>query len=149
MEEQYVTFYLDDEEYGVEIQKIKEIIGYRPSTRIPGFKNLVKGMINLRGVIFPLFDLRHKFNLPPKQYDKFSVIFVVEIAGRIMGVIVDTASDVISLSPEEILPTPNLSPSIRTEYLKAVAQQDDRLIVLLDLERILSEKELEELDAAV
>ncbi|MDP2798799.1 MAG: chemotaxis protein CheW [Deltaproteobacteria bacterium] len=147
MEKQYVTFYLDDEEYGIEINKIREIIGYRRFTRVPGVKNIVRGLVNLRGVIFPVFDLRLKFNLPPKEYNKFSVIFVLEIAGRIMGIIVDTTSDVISLSPAEILPTPRLSPSVRTEYIRAVAQRDDRLIILLDLERILDEKELEELDA--
>ncbi len=149
MEEQYITFFLDDEEYGIEILKIKEIIGYRRFTRIPGFGDVVKGMINLRGIIFPVFDLRLKFGLPSKEFTKYSVIFVVEIAGRIMGIIVDVTSDVISLDPKEIMPPPRLSPSIRTEYIKAVAQNGDRLIILLDLERILSEKELEELDAAI
>ncbi len=149
MDEQYVTFYLDDEEYGIEIHKIKEIIGSRRFTRIPGFSSVVKGMINLRGVILPVFDLRLKLGLPPREYNKFSVIFVVEIAGRVMGIIVDRTSDVVSLHPEEILPAPSLPTSIRTEYIKSVAQQDDRLIILLNLERALNEKELEELDAAI
>ncbi|MFH1148196.1 MAG: chemotaxis protein CheW [Pseudomonadota bacterium] len=149
METQFVTFYLDEEEYGVEIQRIKEIISFRRFTRIPGFKNVVKGMINLRGVILPVFDLRLILGLAPREYNKFSVIFVVEIAGRLMGVIVDRTSDVISLHPEEMIPTPKLTPSVRTEYIKAVAQQDDRMIILLNVEEIFNEKELEELDAAI
>lgn len=149
METQFVTFYLDEEEYGVEIQSIKEIISFRRFTRIPGFKNVVKGMINLRGVILPVFDLRLILGLAPREYNKFSVIFVVEIAGRVMGVIVDRTSDVISLHPEEMIPTPKLTASVRTEYIKAVAQQDDRMIILLNVEEIFNEKELEELDAAI
>lgn len=149
METQFVTFYLDEEEYGLEIHRIKEIISYRRFTRIPGVKNVVKGMINLRGIILPVFDLRLKLGLAPREYNKFSVIFVVEIAGRVMGVIVDTTSDVLSLHPEELIPTPKLTSSARMEYIKAVAQQGDRMIVLLNLDEMFNEKELEELDAAI
>lgn len=149
METQFVTFYLDEEEYGLEIHRIKEIISYRRFTRIPGVKNVVKGMINLRGIILPVFDLRLKLGLAPREYDKFSVIFVVEIAGRVMGVIVDTTSDVLSLHPEEIIPTPKLTSSVHMEYIKAVAEQGGRMIIILDLEEMFNEKELAELDAAI
>lgn len=145
MEHQYVTFCLDSEEYAIEIQRIKEIVGYRHFTRIPGFRNIVKGMINLRGIILPVFDLRLKLNLPPREYNNFSVIFVTEVLGRILGLLVDKTSDVISLSPQEIIPTPKLQRSLRTEYIKAIAQRDERLIAILDLERAFNEKELDEL----
>lgn len=149
MESQYVTFCLDSEEYGIEIHKIKEIVNYRHFTRVPGFKGVVKGMINLRGTILPVFDLRAKLNLPPIKYNKFSVIFVTEISGRIIGVLVDKTSDVVSLYPQEIFPTPKLPRAIRTEYIKAVAQQDARFIVILDLERAFNDKEIEELAVSI
>ena len=109
---QYVIFSVDDQVYGIEILKIKEVVSYRKITSLPNVQGFIKGIINLRGIILPVFDLREKFNLSETTYTPFHSIVVMEILGRVMGVIVDEISDVVEIFPEEVQATTNLPPGI-------------------------------------
>jgi len=146
--DQFVTFTLGNEEYGVEILKVQEIIGYQGFTKIPNVPPFVKGVLNLRGSVVPVIDLRLKFGMPEKEYDKFTVILILEVAGRIIGTIVDAVSDVVTLTEDEMQPTPDFSSGIRTDFISGMGRKDDKLIILLDIDKVLSDGELELLDVA-
>jgi len=145
--EQYVIFLLNEQIYGIEILKLKEVVSYQKITPLPNMRGFIKGIINLRGVILPVFDLREKFNLPETTYTSFHSIMVMEISGRVMGVIVDEISDVVELFPEEVQATSNLPPGVQAEYIKGIGKKEYELIILLDVDRLLSPEELEILDA--
>ena len=145
---QYVVFSINRQSFGIEIFKIREVLSYRKITPLPQMAGFIKGIINLRGAIVPVFDLREKFNLPIEKYTQFDVIIVVEIAGRVMGIIVDDISDVFEILPEEFQTTNNLPSNIHREYLKGVGKKDDEMIILLDIDHLLSPEELELVDAA-
>lgn len=145
---QYIVFSINQQIFGIEILKIKEVLSYRKITPLPQVEGFVRGIINLRGAVIPVFDLREKFNLPAKEYTRFHVIIVVEIAGRVMGVIVDEISDVLDILPEEFQTTGNLPSNLQQEYLKGVGKKQDEMIILLDIDRLLSPEELELVDAA-
>ena len=146
--QQYVIFSVNEQTYGIEILKIKEVVSYRKITPLPNMRGLIKGIINLRGVVLPVFDLREKFNLPETIYTHLHTIIVIEILGRVMGIIVDEISDVVKILPEEVQSTSNLPPGMKTEYMKGIGEKENRLIVLLDIDRLLSPEELEIIDAA-
>ena len=143
---QYVVFSLNEQSYGLEIFKIKEVLSYRKITPLPYVTGFIKGIINLRGSILPVFDLREKFGIPGEGYTSFHVIIVVEIAGRVMGVIVDEISDVLEILPEDLQTTGNLPPGLRKEYLIGVGRKGNAMIILLNLDQLLSSEELEQLD---
>jgi len=145
--QQYVIFSLGEQIYGIEILKIREVVSYRKITPLPNMRGFIKGIINLRGVILPVFDLRQNFHLSETTYTVFHSIIVMEILGRVMGVIVDEISDVVELHPEEVQPTANLPPGVQTEYIKGIGKKEHELIILLDVDRLLSPEELEILDA--
>lgn len=145
---QYIVFSINQQIFGIELFKTKEVLSYRKITPLPQAEGFVKGIINLRGTIIPVFDLRGKFNLPAKKYTKFNVIIVVEIAGRVMGVIVDEISDVLEILPEEFQTTGNLPSNLQREYLKGIGKKQDEMIILLDMDRLLSPEELELVDAS-
>jgi len=145
--QQYVIFSLNEQIYGIEILKIKEVVSYRKITPLPNMIGFIKGIINLRGIVLPVFDLREKFNLSRTTYTPFHIIIVMELSGRIMGVIVDEISDVVELLPEEVQPPSNLPPDVQAEYIKGIGEKEYELIVLLDVDRLLSPEELEILDA--
>lgn len=145
--QQYVIFSINEQVYGVEILKIKEVVSYRKITPLPNMKGFIKGIINLRGVILPVFDLRDKFKLPETSFTSFHAIIVMEILGRIMGVIVDEISDVVELLPEQVQAASSLPPGVQVEYMKGIGKKDRELIVLLNVDRLLSPEELEILDA--
>ncbi len=144
---QYVVFSINQQFFGIEIFKIKEVLSYREITPLPQMEGFIKGIINLRGFVIPVFDLRKKFNMPSAEYTHFNVIIVVEISGRIMGVIVDDISDVLEILPEEFQTTGNLPSNVQREYLKGVGKKDDKMIILLDMDHLLSSEELELADA--
>lgn len=143
---QYITFLLDQEEYALELLKIREIIAFRPLTRVPGLGGFIKGILNLRGVIVPVFDPREKFGLPRRDYDPHTVIFILELMGRLMGLVVDSACDVIELHPQDIQPTPAFSTPIAREYIRGIGSVDERMVVLLDADGLLNDQELAALD---
>lgn len=145
---QYVTFTLEGEEYSVEILKVQEIIGYTNFTKVPNVPSFVRGVINLRGSVVPVVDLRLKFAMAEKEYDKFTVILILEVRGRVIGAIVDAVSDVVSLNESEIQPTPDFSSGIRVDFIKSMGRKDDKLIIMLDIDKVLSDGELEMLDYA-
>ena len=145
--QQFVIFSVDEQIYGVEILKIKEVVSYQKITPLPNMKAFIKGIINLRGIILPVFDLREKFKLPETTYTSFHAIIVMEVSGRVMGVIVDEISDVVDLLPEEVQAVSSLPPGVQAEYMKGIGKKESELIVLLDVDRLLSPDELEILDA--
>ena len=145
--QQYVIFSINEQIYGIEILKIKEVLSYRKITPLPNMRGLTKGIINLRGVILPVFDLRGKFDLPEATYTHFHIIIVMEISGRVMGVIVDDISDVVEVLPEEVQSPSNLPPDAQAEYVKGIGKKEAELIILLDVDRLLSPEDLEILDA--
>ncbi len=147
--DQYVTFALAGEEYGVDILKVQEIIGYKGFTKIPDVAEYIKGVLNLRGTVVPVVDLRLKFRMEPKEYDKFTVIMIVVVQGRVMGIIVDAVSDVVNLGPKDIQPTPKIAARIKTDFITGMGKKDEKFIILLDIERVLSLEELDELDTTI
>ncbi|HEY3375508.1 MAG TPA: chemotaxis protein CheW [Candidatus Aquicultor sp.] len=145
---QFVTFAIGDEEYAVGVLKVQEIIGYQQPTKIPNVPAFVKGVLNLRGSVVPVTDLRLKFNMNEREYDMFTVILILEIQGRTMGAIVDAVSDVIYLSRDEIQLTPDFSSGITVDFISGMGRKDSRLTILLDIDRMLNSTELAALDAA-
>lgn len=145
---QFLTFTLGSEEYGVEILGVQEIKGYSPITPIPNTPSYVKGVMNLRGTVVPVVDLRAKFAMKEAEYTKFSVIVVVQVRGRVMGLVVDTVSDVLNVGAGEIQATPDFGARVDTRFISGMTRAGERLIVLLDLEKVLGGEELQALGSA-
>jgi purine-binding chemotaxis protein CheW len=135
---QFLTFALGQEEYGVEILKIQEIKGFSAITPLPNAPAYVKGVLNLRGTIVPIVDLRKKFGMPEEAYTKFTVIVVVQVQGKIMGFIVDAVSDVLTVTGSEIQPTPDLHGQVDTSFLNGLAKAGEKLVILLDIDKVLT-----------
>lgn len=133
---QFLTFSLVDEEYGVDILKVQEIKGYVPTTRIPNSPPEVIGVLNLRGTIVPIVDLRRKFNLPEATYDQFTVIVVVVVQERVMGMIVDSVSEVMNISNDAIQPPPAIGQGA-AHGLQGLAKVGDKLVILLDIDAVM------------
>ncbi|MBV2132281.1 chemotaxis protein CheW [Pseudomonas sp. MAP12] len=139
---EFLVFSLGDEEYAIDILKAQEIRGYENVTRIASAPPFIKGVTNLRGVIVPIVDLRIKFNLDRVEYDGQTVVIVVNVAGRVVGVVVDGVSDVLSLTPEQIKPAPEFGLSLSSDYLSGLASLEDRMLVLVDIDRMLTSEEM-------
>jgi len=140
---EFLTFRLGAESYGIEILKVQEIRGYEKPTVIANAPAFIKGVINLRGVIVPILDLRIKFDLDDVGYDEFTVVIVLKVAGRVLGVVVDSVSDVVALSPETIRPAPEFAASVfDTKYITGLASVDDRLLILLDIELLITSADM-------
>jgi purine-binding chemotaxis protein CheW len=133
---QYLTFTLGGEEYGLEILRVQEIKGYTRITPIPNTPRHVKGVLNLRGTVVPVIDLRARFALPEAEYTKFSVIIVVTIGKRVMGLVVDAVSDVLNIGDADRGETPDLGGGVDTSFLAGMARAGDRLISLLNLDKL-------------
>ena len=144
-EQQYVTFLVGDETYGVPVLKVQEIIGMTDITHVPNSLEFMKGVINLRGTVVPVVDMRMKFEMNVRDYDNFTVIIIVEIHGKLIGMIVDTVSDVLDIATKDIQETPHFSAKIETDYIDSIGQKDDLLVIILDVDNILTSQELEEL----
>ncbi|HVN72187.1 MAG TPA: chemotaxis protein CheW [Desulfomonilia bacterium] len=143
---QYVTFQLGSETYGISILKLNEIIAYQNCTTIPNVPNFIKGVLNLRGIVVPVIDLRDRFSMEIKEYDQFTVIMILDVSGRIMGLVVDAVSDVIALNQEDIKPRPHFSTGISTEFIQGMGIKDNKFIILLDVDKLLSDEELNMVD---
>ncbi len=143
---QYVTFSLGEEEHGIEITKVQEIIGYQGFTRIPNMPDFIRGVLNLRGTVVPVIDLRKKFGMEEKEYTKFTVIIILEAVERIMGIIVDAISDVVSFTDKDIQEAPSFNVKVRTDFIKGMGKIDEKLVILLDMDKVLSPEELEVID---
>lgn len=142
-----LTFMLGAEYYGVDILKVQEIRGYDTVTRIPGSPYFIKGVINLRGAIVPVIDLRIKFRLTKVDYNEFTVMIILNIARRIVGIVVDSVSDVTQLTPEQIKPTPEFGTALDTSYINGLGALDDRMLILIDIEKLMSSTDMALIDA--
>jgi len=140
---EYLTFKLGAEEYGMDILKVQEIRGYDAVTAIANTPSFIKGVINLRGIIVPIVDLRIKFNLGKVDYDQFTVVIILNLGTRVVGVVVDSVSDVLTLTPEQIKAAPTLSTSLDTRYITGLGTVDERMLILVDIERLMSSKDME------
>ena len=139
---EFLTFTLGPEEYGLEILKVQEIRSFDTVTTIPNAPAFLKGVINLRGVIVPIIDMRMKFNLNEIKYNEFTVVIILNIAGRVMGIIVDGVSDVVSLSENEIKPAPEFGSIFSAEYILGLGTVEQRMLILVDIERLMTHQEL-------
>lgn len=142
---QLVSFMIGDEEYGVDILMVQEIIRMMQVTKVPNAPDFVDGVINLRGRIIPVIDLRCKLGLSRKEHDKNTRIIVVEVSGKTVGFIVDAVTEVLRIPANITEPPPDLITSVNSEFIKAVGKLEDRLLILIDLEKILSSNEKLEL----
>jgi purine-binding chemotaxis protein CheW len=145
---EYLAFKLGQEEYGIDILKVQEIRGYESVTRIANAPDFIKGVINLRGIIVPIVDMRIKFNLGEPRYDQFTVVIILSIAGRVVGMVVDSVSDVTTLRPEQIRPAPEMGTALNTDYLVGLGTLEERMLILLDIERLMSSAEMGLIDRA-
>lgn len=139
---EYLSFTLGEEQYGVDILKVQEIRGYDAVTRVPDAPDYIKGVINLRGTIVPVIDLRLKLHLKEARYDAFTVMIVLNVEQRVVGIVVDSVSDVIPLNSEQIRPTPEFGAAVDTRFIAGIGTQDDRMLILLDIETLLDSAEL-------
>ena len=146
---EYLTFVLGSEEYGLEILKVQEIRGYDTVTQIANTPDFIKGVVNLRGKIVPIVDLRIKFNLGKVEYDEFTVVIILNLSGRVVGIVVDGVSDVMALTEDQIREVPSLVTSIDTKYIVGLATVEQQMLILVDIEQLMSSPEMELLDAAV
>lgn len=137
-----LVFVLGGEEYGVDILKVQEIRGYEKVTPIPAAPAFLKGVVNLRGIIVPVIDMRIKFGMPEPRYDSFTVVIILRVARRAIGVVVDGVSDVVRLAPSEVKAAPGLGSIVDSGFLAGLATQGGRMILLLDIEKFLSSGEL-------
>ncbi|MBG6070473.1 MULTISPECIES: chemotaxis protein CheW [unclassified Polaromonas] len=139
---EFLSFTLGQEEYGIDIQKVQELRGYDTVTRIANAPVHIKGVVNLRGIIVPIVDMRIKFNLGTPSYDQFTVVIILNIGSRVMGMVVDSVSDVITLTPGQIKPAPAMGSVLDTAYLIGLGTLDDRMVILVDLEKLMSSDEM-------
>ena len=137
-----VTFKLGEEEYGIDIQKVQELRGYDAVTRIANAPEYIKGVVNLRGIIVPIIDMRIKFKLGEPTYDQFTVVIVLNIGGRVVGMVVDSVSDVITLTGEQIKPAPEMGSVLDADYLIGLGTLDERMLILVDIDRLMSSEEM-------
>ena len=140
--QQFLTFLLDDQEYGLELFNIREIRGYAPVTVIPNVPPHVCGVMNLRGTVLPVIDLRLKFKLRSVEYDKFTVIVIATVADKTVGLLVDAVSDVLMVTREAMRKAPDFGTAVDTRFINGVFQSRERLAVALNLEELLAENEL-------
>ena len=135
---QFLAFKLGREEYGIDILRVQEIRSFEAPTRMANAPAYVSGVVNLRGEIVPIIDMRIKFNLQEVRFDSFTVVIVLNIGKQVIGMVVDGVSDVITLTPEQMRPVPDLSSSITGDHLLAIGSLEDRMLILLDIEKFLA-----------
>ncbi len=149
MANEFLTFRLGGEEYGMEILKVQEIRGYDSITQIANAPEFIKGVVNLRGIIVPIIDMRIKFRLGEANYDQFTVVIILNVAGRVMGIVVDGVSDVISLEADQMRPTPGFGSVIDTEYIMGLGTVDERMLILIDIEKLMGSDDMGLIDQSI
>lgn len=145
---QFVTFMLDDDAYGVDISRVGEIIGYQEFTPALGQPDYRPGILNLRGEVAPAIDLRRRFGLPPREYDRYTVVLIVHLDERVVGFVVDSVSGVITLSEEDLQPALQFSSKIKDNFIGAIGSRNGLFLAMLDASRILKDKQLPPMPAA-
>ena len=146
--QEFLVFTLGDEEYGIDILKVQEIRGYDQVTRIANTPDFIKGVTNLRGVIVPIVDLRVKFSQGEVEYNENTVVIVLNLGQRVVGIVVDGVSDVLSLASDQIRPAPEFAVTLSTEYLTGLGALGDRMLILVNIEKLLNSDEMALLDIA-
>jgi len=141
---QFLTFQLGEELYGVDILRVQEIKGYTAVTKIPNTPAHIKGVLNLRGTIVPIVELRTKFGMSTIDYTMFTVIIVVVVREKIMGLVVDAVSDVLNIDKKDIQPPPQFGAEVNVSFLNGIGKSGDKLVALLDMDRLLSDGDLQE-----
>jgi purine-binding chemotaxis protein CheW len=139
---EYLAFRLGEEHYAIDILKVQEIRTYERPTAIANAPGFIKGVVNLRGTIVPIIDLRIKFDLQQAEYDSFTVVIILNVADRVVGVVVDAVSDVVALDGEQIRPTPEFSGSFDVRYIHGLANVDDRMLIVIDIETLIVASEM-------
>jgi purine-binding chemotaxis protein CheW len=142
-DQQFLTFNLAEEYYGVDILKVQEIKGYTNVTKIPNTPDYLKGVLNLRGTIVPIVDLRMKFGMGVTEPTSFTVVVVVNVRNRVMGFLVDAVSDVLDLNAKNIQPPPDMGTTVDISFVAGIGNANDRLVTLLDIDRVLTEAEVQ------
>lgn len=143
---EYLTFTLGSESYGIDILKVQEIRGYDCVTRIANTPPFIKGVINLRGVIVPIVDLRIKFNVGEATYHEFTVVIIINVLNKVVGIVVDGVSDVVALPAQSIKPAPELGASLDTRYITGLGTVNDEMLILVDIEKLIGSDELQIVD---
>ena len=146
--QEYLTFVLADESYGIDILKVQEIRGYDAVTKIANTPEFIKGVVNLRGLIVPIVDLRIKFGLGNVVYDDFTVVIILNLNGRVVGIVVDGVSDVMNLKGNQVRDVPDIVSSIDTKYITGLATVEDKMFILVDIEQLMNSQEMALLDSA-
>lgn len=148
--QEYLIFTLGDQEYGIDILKVQEIRGYdaQTVTRIANVPSFIKGVTNLRGVIVPIVDMRIKFSLPSVEYNHETVVVILNIESRVVGVVVDGVSDVLVLQPSQLSAAPSFGAAFSSEYLTGIGTVDDRMLILVNIEKLMASEEMQLIEHA-
>lgn len=140
--DQFLTFLLGDEEFGVDILRVQEIKGWETATALPNTPDYIKGVMNLRGTVVPIVDLRRRFGLPSAEYTKTTVVIVLKVVDddgtRTMGFVVDAVSDVYNVAADDIQPAPDFGARVDTQAIRGLVVLDERMLILLDIDRLIS-----------
>jgi purine-binding chemotaxis protein CheW len=147
-QKEFLTFRLGKEEYGIDILKVQEIRGYDAVTRIANAPDFIKGVINLRGVIVPIVDMRIKFRLGEAEYNSFTVVVILNVMGRVVGIVVDSVSDVLELANEQIRAAPEFSAALDSSYIMGLGSIGERMLILMDIEKLMSSADMALVDSA-
>jgi purine-binding chemotaxis protein CheW len=147
--EEYLTYTLGPEEYAIDILKVQEIRGYEAPTTIANAPAFLKGVINLRGTIVPIVDLRIKFGVGTADYTPFTVVIILNLGSRVVGMVVDSVSDVTMLRQDSIRPAPEFSASVDTRYIKGLCTLDERMLIVVDIERLMLSSEMALVDESL
>jgi len=139
---EYLTFRLGEEEYGIDILKVQEIRGYEQPTRIANAPSFIKGVVNLRGVLVPIVDMRLKFGLGSAEYNDFTVVIILNLGARVVGMVVDSVSDVMELSPEQIRDTPEIDSVVDSSYITGLGTLNERMLILIAIEKLMGTAEM-------
>jgi purine-binding chemotaxis protein CheW len=139
---EFLTFRLGPEEYGIDILKVQEIRSYEQPTRIANAPAFVKGVVNLRGVIVPIVDLRLKLGCDTAEYDGFTVVIVLNVRGRVVGAVVDSVSDVIELNKDTVKPAPEMNSAVDMSFITGIASVQERMLILMDIESLMSSSDM-------
>lgn len=140
---EYLAFKLGNEEYGIDLPKVQEIRGCDAVTELAGTPAFLKGVINLRGIIVPIVDMRIRFQLFPPCYNEFTVVIIMNITNRVVGMVVDSVSEVITLDHEQIKPTPDMGMALNMEYVTGLGTLEGRILILVDIDRLISPLQME------
>lgn len=146
--QEYLTFTLGAEEYAIDILKVQEIRGYEKPTTIANAPDFLKGVINLRGTIVPIVDMRIKFNVGAAEYTPFTVVIILSLQGRVVGMVVDSVSDVTMLRADQIRPAPEFAATVDTKYIKGLGTLGERMLIVVDIEKLMLSHEMALLDEA-